>query len=200
MSERPTQCSVCASPNVASINIMLANRVSLATIAARFGIGKHALYRHRKNHLDAASQMALQLGKPAAIDLHRMAEEVDSNLLGHALASLSRQHSYADKLRDIGDFAGAARTEVGIVRVLELIAKLRGLLQTAHVETRINVLISEDWGNIRGALIRALRPHPAALADVSRALRDLETQAAEDMAAGRLPVTINGKAQHVAGA
>ena len=167
----PVRCSVCRHERRSEIESALVAGDSLRKIAKQFSVGKGAIDRHKSRHLVESLANAAQAP-----------EAVRGDLL---LSQLQSQQARADQLyrqaerilrraqarRDHGTSLAAIRTAastLGEIRnSLELLAKLAGQLRESPT---INILVSTEWGRVRGAVIIALAPFPEARAAVSQAL------------------------------
>lgn len=129
----------------------------LRDIAGRFGISKSSLARHKDAHL------------PAYLAKAQDAEEVAhaDDLLGQ-IEDLRRQ---AQAIKDKAEKAGDLRTALAgireLVRIVELLAKLRGELDERD---QVNILLLPEWVRVRTRLLCALTPYPEARQAAAQAL------------------------------
>jgi hypothetical protein len=155
------RCTVCVHPEVETINRMLVEGETYQTISNRFGISNQAVGRHARNHLPKAMLKAEEVKEVVAAD----------NLLAE-VEDLKRQ---AQVIKDRAEKAGDLRTALQgireLVRIVELLAKLRGELDERPT---VNVLLSPQWVLIRTTLMDALRPFPDARAAAARALLEVD--------------------------
>jgi hypothetical protein len=155
----PRLCTVCVHPERDAIDAALVGRDSFRGISRRFAVSADAIERHARAHLPAALAHAQDA-----------AEVVRGDDL---LAELHRLKGDAYRIRDRASKAGDHRTAlVGmreLVRIVELLCKLRGQLGEG---TTINVglLVSPEWARAVATLTAALTPYPEARAAVSQAL------------------------------
>ena len=151
------QCSICTNEQRDAIDQALIAGTGYRKIAEQFGVSPAALSRHLRRHL-----VALLAGR----------QEVDAdNLLGQ-VANLQRQ---AQVIKDTAEEKGELRTALAgireLVRIVELLAKLRGELDTRPV---VNVLLSSEWVTVRAVLLEALSPYPAARQAAAAALLEVD--------------------------
>lgn len=156
------KCTVCTHPEVEAINAALvADDESYRMIAQRFGISQSAVGRHARNHLPAALIQAEEAEEVAHAD----------DLLGQ-IEDLRRQ---AQRIKDKAEMAGDLRTALRgireLVRIVELLAKLRGELDE---RAQVNILVSQQWTDTRTVLMGALRPFPDARAAAAQALLEVD--------------------------
>jgi hypothetical protein len=91
-------------------------------------------------------------------------------LLALVRGLLAKALGILKKAEDSNDY----RTALAAIReargTLELLARLQGELQDT---TTVNVLVaSPEWLSLRGAILAALEPYPAARAAVAKAVRN----------------------------
>jgi len=156
------KCSICNHPQGDEIDAAVIAGESYRSISQRFlDVSPCALGRHVKNHLVATLA--------AARDAERIARGDD---LLDQVGDLQRQaQAVKDKAEEAGDLKTALMGIRELVRIVELLAKLRGTLNTQPV---VNVLVSPGWTAARTALMRALEPYPEARAVVVAALLEVE--------------------------
>lgn len=152
-------CSICTHDKRNAIDAALIAGQSYRQIAARFGVSQSALSRHLRRHL-----VALLAGR----------QEVDAdNLLGQ-VADLQRQAQVIkDKAETEGDLRTALQGIRELCRIIELLAKLRGELDTRPV---VNVLLSPQWVTVRAVLLEALSPYPEARQAAAAALLEVDSE------------------------
>ena len=151
------QCSICTNEQRDAIDQALIAGTGYRKIAERFGVSPAALSRHLRRHL-----VALLAGR----------QEVDAdNLLGQ-VADLQRQAQVIkDKAEKKGDLKTALQGIRELVRIIELLAKLRGELDTRPI---LNVLLSPEWVTIRSVLLEALSSFPDARRAAATALLEVD--------------------------
>jgi hypothetical protein len=175
------KCSVCVHSNRAEIELALARRLGLKTLAKRYGLSPPALSRHTKNHMppQLKKTLAATARRPSELDLDNLRKDESEGLLQTALNLRARMYSQLDQAEEQGDLRAAASLDDRILDSLTFTAKLLGDLST-HSQTTINQLVvSPQYLELRSALIRALQPFPDARKAVSRVLRGLEGGRAE---------------------
>jgi hypothetical protein len=177
-------CSCCTSPHRREIDLALVAKVPTSVIAKRFDVSNASVKRHGWNHLTATQAAALATAlKPSAIDLDALRESEGSSLLGQLLAQRATLQTIGQTAFEAGQYAAAIGAERAVTANLDLLSRVLGLIITKHQTTSTHLLISPDYLALRAALVEALRPHPAAMADVAKALHALESKAAEDITA-----------------
>ncbi len=152
-------CSICASPDRASIDQALGSGLSIARTATNFGVSPDALKRHKANHLLPEVREAVKNDVELAhVDPLKEMRSLYLRLRDH----LERAENEPDNWQAIRAFHAEAR------RDLELLAKLMGELDE---RPQVNVLIAD---HVAVAIVDALRPHPDACVAVMGVLNELE--------------------------
>jgi len=179
---RGTACSICAHPKRHLIEIALTYKTPMRVLAQRFGASHHALFRHSKHHLSAAMRAAiLTAARPIAVDLEALKVSEAEGLLGALLAQRARLQQHAETALEVGSLHVAVAAEARITENLRLVSQLLGQLVQHHQVTHASVLVSPDYLRLRQTLIETLKPFPAAALAVSKALQQLESEAAQDI-------------------
>ena len=155
----PRACTVCIHPDREGIDAALVGGGTLPAIGAEYSVSPYALGRHKRNHLPATLTQAQEAREVAHGD----------DLLGQLDGLSMDAHRIKDRAEQAGDFRAALTGIRELVRIVELLAKMRGELQ----EAQVNILIMPEWVTIRAALIDALAPYPEARAAAARALQGL---------------------------
>src|SRR5262249_50703617 len=142
----------------------------------------------------AAAILAAQ--KPSEIDLEALQASESEGLLAQLIAQRARYQTYAESAHELGDLKEASRVERGITDNLELTAKLLGQLVQRHEVRSTSILVSPDYLELRGVIVRALQPFPEAARAVGAALHCLESKAAAEItaAATKRPIMIEAHA------
>jgi DNA-binding transcriptional ArsR family regulator len=149
-------CSICTHSSRDAIDEALIAGEAYRKISERFGVSPAALSRHLRRHL-----VALLAGR----------REVEADNLLEQVADLQRQaQAIKDKAEAAGDLKTALQGIRELVRIIELLAKLRGELDTRPV---VNVLLSSEWLQVRAVLLRALAPFPEARQAAAAALLEV---------------------------
>ena len=157
----PRQCSVCAHQKLAEIDRALVGGVSLRDIAGQYRVSKSSLERHKANHLPATLIQAQAAQEAANAD----------DLLGQ-IEDLRRQaQAIKDQAMKTNDLRTALQGIRELVRIVELLAKLRGELDE---RAQINILLLPEWVQVRTRLLYALTPYPEARQAAAAALLEVD--------------------------
>jgi translation initiation factor 1 (eIF-1/SUI1) len=154
-------CTICSHPAHRDIDRDLITSISIPDIAAKYCVSIDALGRHKANHLSKTLAKAQEAKDRASSD----------NLL-ERLDSLSDE---AHRIRRQAERAGDYKTALGgireLVRIVELLAKLRGELAQ---EGTVNILVTAEWQSLRGAVLDALQPFPDARLALAERLKQYD--------------------------
>jgi hypothetical protein len=154
----PRTCTVCSHPAREAMDEALVEGVAFPALAAKYGVSKDSLSRHKVKHL------------PAKLVVAQAAEEVaQADILLDQVRDLqARAHRILDKAESAGDLRAALGAIREVRGNLELLAKLLGELQQ---EGTINLHMHTEWLELRAVIVTALEPHPEAKEGVLRAIR-----------------------------
>ncbi len=160
----PRTCTICHHPERVAIDQALIDGIALRAIAGQHAIAKSSLARHAASHLPEALARSRRAAEEVVSD-----DLVDRLMLMHAQAE-DVLHEAREAKDGPLQLAALARLQ----KQMELEARLLGELREASVihNTQINVLVSAEWLELRGLILRALAPHPEAAAAVVLALGD----------------------------
>jgi hypothetical protein len=155
-------CRTCLHPEKPEIErLLLTAEITTKAIAARYGISEQALARHRAHHLPIAARQEAA-GAIATAEANRGASLLDqsASLREKALAILATAERS-------GKLVVALQAIREVARLIELDGKLMGQIDQS---TTINVTMMPIVVNLQSAVLRGLRNHPTARADVLREL------------------------------
>ena len=154
-------CTICRHPQRDQIDAALIAGDSYRALAERFSLSTTALSRHSQAHLPAILAQAQQAADVARGDtLLDQARDLQAKALG-----------ILQKAEDANDLRLALVAIREARGTLELLARLQGELQET---TTVNVLVaSPEWLSLRGAILQAVEPYPAARAALVEALRNV---------------------------
>ena len=153
----PRSCATCEHPERAAIDRALVGGASNRSVASLYDLSEASIRRHKRNHLARKLVMAEKAAEVAEADnlLDRL-EALQSRTLA-ILQATEETHEHRVALAAIRE----ARSNI------ELIGEVTRELDRAGT---INLELSPEWLQLRGVIVAALAPHPAALDSVRRAL------------------------------
>lgn len=152
------KCKVCNHTEVATINKLLVDGMSVRDIAGRYNISKSSIYRHKTSCLPSTLVKAREVEQIANADeLLKQIQDLQSK----TLAILEKNTGKDDRI---------ALTAIREARSnLDLIGRLLGELDTSP---KVGILIANsEWVEVRTAIIDALQPYTDAKRAVINALR-----------------------------
>ncbi|WP_085440442.1 hypothetical protein [Magnetofaba australis] len=152
------QCTVCAHRKLNAIDEALVAGESMAGLAKRYKLSRDALRRHRDSHLPEVMVKSEEAQQTARGD----------SLIDQLKALQTRAHNIAMKAEKEGDLRAALAGIRELVRIVELLGKLQGELESGGPV--VNVSINAEWVEIRAVVLSALAPYPDARQAVAKAL------------------------------
>jgi hypothetical protein len=158
-------CTICTRSDVAEIDAALVSGPALPAISRHFALSRHALARHRDQHMPlAARQSAAESQSKAEATRGATLLESASELRIKALIILH-------KAETAGDLRTALMGVREAARCIELMAKLTGEIDG---RATVNILINPAFVQVRAAIILALAGYPEARAAVSSAMEAIQ--------------------------
>jgi len=153
------KCSICAHQQGQAIDeALVAGTASLREIASLFAVSQSALRRHKARHLPAALAQAQEAQEAAHGD----------DLLNRLDKLTTEAHRIKDKAEKAGDYRTAIAGIRELVRIVEVLAKLRGQLDE---RAQINILVANpEWLTLRARILTVLEPYPEARLALAAAL------------------------------
>lgn len=159
----PRNCTVCGHAKRNVIDDALVSGTSLRKIAEQFQLKATSLHRHLHTHLPPALVKAQNAQEVAAADglLSRLEQLTDE---------ARRVKTKAEKAGDLRTALAAIRE---LVRIVELLAKLRGELDESP---RVALMLVPEWQQV----LHALQPFPQARLAAARALEGPSEELVEE--------------------
>ena len=149
----PRSCTVCAHSDRPGIDEALVSGTSLRNIAEQFRLAVSSLHRHMHGHVPVA------LAK--ARDAQKVAD--GEGLLGQIQKLTVEARTIKSMAEDKGDLRTALSAIRELVRMVELLAKLRGELDESP---KVAVVSLPEWRHV----VRVLDSYPEVRLEVARAL------------------------------
>jgi len=145
----PQVCSVCRHSQLAAINKALVAGGSLRNIAEQYALSATAVHRHKEEHLPRLLTQAAEAEEiRQALDVLQQLKHINA-----AALTVLRDAKTA------GDGELMLKAIDRVHRQVELQAKLLGDLDE---RPQIVLVQSSEWLTLRGTMLRALEPFPAA--------------------------------------
>ena len=170
--------TITSHPDRPAIECGLARRVGLRKLASRYGVSITALHRHKKKLLRDAPEMFLAVqakdwGKVTAEELEALRLETSEGWLKNIRADLGKVLHFRDVALAADDHQAAAAWTAHIIKYFKLMGEAVQHLKSHSINITNNFFESPDYWNFQRSILEALRDHPAALADVLRALENV---------------------------
>ncbi len=153
----PRRCTVCTHDLRDEVDRALVAGEPFRSIAARFGLSKTALIRHKRSHIPACLTLAHEAAEVCRAD----------DLLGQVAALRDRAINILDCAESAGELDVALRAIRETRSCLEVLARLLGELRDSPT---INVLFMPEWLEVQAVVVGALEQHPEARRAVVDAL------------------------------
>lgn len=160
-------CTVCTHPKIEEINKALIEGTSIRDIAKQFNnpkkncpLSSSSIERHKK-HLPAFLVKAEEArNESSAEDLYTEIRRLRS-----------KAESIAHRAEEDGDLRTALLGIREMVRIIELMAKLRGELRE---QASINIIMNSQWISLRNTILQSLEPYPSARVRLAEVLSNAE--------------------------
>jgi hypothetical protein len=189
-------CQVCGHAQRHLVELGLVHRVPVRVLAKRFSLNKDAIFRHRRLHMSPQLVAAIAAAqRPSDIDLEQLQRSESEGLIGSLVAQRARLQLLSEAAFEQGAISAATTVERAITHSLELTSRLLGMIVQQHEVRSTSILVSPDYLRLRHSIINTLRPFPDAALAVSRALAELETEAAETIKESKRPLLLEASAQ-----
>ena len=153
----PRTCSICSHEHRDAMEDAFIAGMPKRRIASQHGVSERAVRYHMREHLPALLALARDAERAARADtlLDRM-EGLQSRTLA-ILEATEETHDHRSALAAIRE----ARNNLGLIG--EITKEL-------NRTPTLNLQLNAEWRELRGVIVTALEPHPAARDSVLRAL------------------------------
>lgn len=175
---KPSACAVCCSSDRAQAEILIASGASVRSVAARFKLTYHGLWRHWKRHVTPATKIMLVAGPTAKLgELSSRIADEGIGILDHLKIVRSALYCMLDAAVVASDRHGTALLASKMHENVALCAKLTGeLAESPLVQTNVNVMVLPQITALQAHLLRVLADYPDARVAVIRAFHQMEEQ------------------------
>ena len=153
----PRTCTICSHEHRDAMEDAFIAGQAKRRIASQHGVTERAVRYHMREHLPALLALARDAERAARAD----------TLLDRIEALHSRTMAILEAVEGTDEHGTALAAIREARRNLELVGEVTRELDRAGT---INVALNPEWLEIRGVIIAALEPHPAARDSVLRAL------------------------------
>lgn len=162
------KCTVCTHLNVEEINKAIIEGESIRDIAKQFSkkfynspLSSSSIERHKRNHLPTLLVKAEEVRK----------ESCAEDLFAEIRRLRSKAESIALMAEEEGDYRTALSGIRELIRIIELMAKLRGELQE---QASINIIMNPQWISMRNNILSSLEEYPEARIKIAEVLTHAE--------------------------
>ena len=175
---RPRQCVVCGHPERARIELLRVGGAGLDAVANVFGISRNSIHRHFKNHVSDRRRAELMAGPARVEGLANAAAAESKSLLEYLGITRSVLFSQFLNCAEAGDHTGVANVAGRLLESLRELGRVSGELRQLSgvtINNTLNIVSTPEFQSLQDGLLRIVRAHPEARADIIALLRGLET-------------------------
>lgn len=151
-------CTVCTHPERDALDAAIVAGEPYRGVARRAAVSPDAVERHAARHLPAVLTKAEDAREAARA----------GSLLDTIRDLAADAHRIKAKAEEAEDLRTALDAIGKLTKIVELLAKLRGELESGTV---VNVSVSAEWVTLRATILRALDPFPQARLALAEVLR-----------------------------
>jgi hypothetical protein len=179
------RCAICKHPEKWRIELLRAGGAGIDALAAKFDVTRDCVHRHWHLHVTAEMKANYLCGPAELATLAERAAIEGDSVLDYLRLCRTVLTGQLAAMSEAGDGRGAAYVAGQLTRTLEVVAKITGQISelarsTININGNVSILTdSPAFAKVQATMLRALAPHPAARADVVRALRDLDAENAQ---------------------
>jgi hypothetical protein len=153
----PRTCTICTHERRDEIEDAFIAGTAKRRIATHYGVGEKSVRRHMREHLPELLALARDAERAARAD----------TLLDRIEALQRRIEEFLSRVEHTDNYSATLGAFREMRSNLELIGEVTKELDRAGT---INLELSPEWLELRGVIVAALGPHPAARDSVLRAL------------------------------
>jgi hypothetical protein len=180
--KRTSRSPIEQDPNRPLIERQLAMGQPAKYVARRFGYTSASILRFRdRMPMQLKAAIVAAALKPKEADLDKLRIDESEGILGNLAHQRARLLLCQDEAMEAGVTHEVGYLANVIHKNIELAGRYLGLFAQHHVNTQVNILVSEDYLRLRQALTLALRPFPDARRAVAEELHKLEGAIAQKM-------------------
>lgn len=158
-------CKVCAHPEVARIELLLASGAGQNATARKFNLSKDSVFRHWNGHVSAERKAALIAGPAALQSLGaKIGEEAESVLDLHKAVRAPLWAAYA-AAAEVGDAVTLDRISGRLTDSINATGRLTGELASSPLvqnNVQINLIANPEFARFQSDLLRVLSKYPEA--------------------------------------
>ncbi len=184
---RTGQCRLCACPDRARAELLLAGGASFAAVGRKFKLHHDAVRRHWAHHVSASRKGALALGPVQREALAARVAEESEAVIDHHRAVRAGLYELYNAALEAGDRTGGSMIAGRLIEVNGAIARITGQLATSPLiqNNTVNFYGSPEFAQFQADLVRVLCRFPDAREAVLAEFERLETAATDTPPADR---------------
>jgi hypothetical protein len=153
-------CTVCRHADRPRLEALLADGVSYAAVARKFGLGRNPVARHWTHHVDDERKAALIAGPASLQQVAERAADEGMSLLDHYRAVRGGLYRAYEAAVEAGDRNGVASLAGRLHENLLGWARITGELAKTGVNITQNIFVSPQFADLQATLVRVLARHP----------------------------------------
>lgn len=174
-------CTVCAFPELARLELLLASGAGPTAAARKFDLSHDAIRRHWLKHVSPERKAALIAGPAALQSLGaKVGEEAESVLDLHRAVRAPLWSAYATAA-EVGDAVTLDRLSGRLTDSINATGRLTGELASSHLvqqNVQINLIANPEFERFRSNLLRVLSRFPDAARAVIEEFQRLDAPSA----------------------
>ena len=185
------RCQCCRHPDRWRLELLRAGGAGLDALAEKFDVSRDSIHRHWRDHVSDQAKAGYLCGPSELATLAEKAAIEGDSVLDYLRLCRTVLVGQLATMSEAGDGRGAAFVANSLTRTLEAIARVTGEIgelarSTVNIHGNVSMMLADSpaFAKVQATMLKALAPHPAARADVVRALRSLDTEGSPTPAAG----------------
>lgn len=165
----------------AEIEADLARGISLRVLAKKYSLGHNALHRHmlklRTERPEILTALAAENWNVAPAELEKLRTETGAGWLSQVRGQYSKLSMAMDRCLLAGDYGHGSQLAAQATAALRMIGVAVQELGTHSTTVTNNIVLAPGFLQLRSDLLKVLRRHPDAAADVVAVFRKVEGDA-----------------------
>ena len=169
------RCRVCQHADRARIELAMARGAGKRSTARAYGVSEASVWRHWQNHVPDKLKAARRVSvlKPGA-NLETLVNEESTSVLETLKIIRAALLWQLDQATQVEDRHGMAVLSAQLHKNLETVARLTGELVNRSEVVNVQLVLTQEYLELRNALVGALAPFPDARRAVAAVLHQIE--------------------------
>jgi hypothetical protein len=171
------RCAVCKHPEKWRLELLRAGGASLDSLAAKFGLDRHAIHRHWHRHVSDEAKAKMLFGPVEMAALAEKAAAEGDSVLDYLRMCRTVLAAQLSATSEAGDARGAALVAGQLTRTLESIGRLTGQFTQLAGNITVNnttIVSHPQFATVQATMLKALAPYPEARLALVQALRAMD--------------------------